>query len=101
VLAGSIRESIVLLESGLHRIQAVVTNYNLGDGLGRDTVNAIRAIGLNAPTIVMSGSLGTDREESIRRGFSAYFQKPFSYLELRRKLKALLKKRSASTAVWL
>lgn len=101
VLAGGVRESIVLLESGLYQVQAVVTDYNLGDGSGLDISNAVRAIGLNAPTIVMSGSLRMDRDESIRQGFSACFQKPFSCLELGRKLKALLKKRSASTAVWL
>lgn len=100
VVAGSVREAIDLLQIGVFRFGAVVTDYNLGDGSGRDIVYAVRAIGLNAPTIVMSGSLTMDRDESVRQGFTAYFQKPFSCLELGRKLKALLKRRSASTAVW-
>ena len=101
VVAGSVREAIDLLEGGAFRFGAIVTDYNLGDGSGRDIVNSVRASGLKAPTIVISGSLRIDRDESIRQGFSAYFQKPFSCLELGRKLNALLNKRSASTSVWL
>ena len=100
VVAGSVHEAIDLIESGVFRFGAVVTDYNLGDGSGQDIIKAIRSKGLSFPTIVMSGSLRIDREESIRQGFSAYFQKPFSCLELGRKLKALLKKRSNPTAIW-
>ena len=62
VVAGSVHEAIDFIESGVFRFGAVVTDYNLGDGWGRDIIKAIRSKGLGFLMIVMSGSLRIDRE---------------------------------------
>lgn len=88
--AGSVSEALKLVEKGNKRFDALVTDYNLGDGTGFDIMREVKSHSIDAPVILITGSLKITRKESFRKGFSAYFHKPFSCIELGKKLDRLL-----------
>jgi len=88
--AGSVSEALNLVEKGEKRFDAFVTDYNLEDGTGLDIMREVKSQSDKTPVILMTGSLRITRKDSFRKGFSAYFHKPFSCIELGKKLDRLL-----------
>ncbi len=60
------------------------------DGTGFDILTKVRSRSDETPVILMTGSMKITRSDSFRKGFSAYFHKPFSCIELGKKLDRLL-----------
>ncbi len=90
--AGSVGEALELVEDKEERFDALVTDYNLEDGTGFDIMKTVRTLSRETPVILMTGSMKITRTDSFRKGFSAYFHKPFSCIELGKKLDRLLAK---------
>lgn len=90
--AGSVAEALKLFGNGSKRYDALVTDYELEDGTGFEIMQSVRTKSENTPVILMTGSMQVTRSDSFREGFSAYFHKPFSCIELGRKLDRLLAK---------
>ena len=88
--AGSVEEAIELFESDASRFDALVTDYNLADGTGLEIVKTVREREANTPVILMTGSMKIGRTECLENGFSAYFHKPFSCVDIGKELNELL-----------
>ncbi len=88
--AGSVTEALKKFESEEMRFDALVTDYNLEDGNGFDIMRSVRSRSEETPVILMTGSMKITRSDSLQKGFSAYFHKPFSCVELGKKLDRLL-----------
>ena len=83
---------VLTLEEEEGKFDALVTDYNLEDGIGFDLMRVIRSQEKETPVILMTGSMKINRQDSFRKGFSAYFYKPFSSIELGEKLDRFLGK---------
>ncbi len=90
--AETVSEALTLVEEEEEKFDALVTDYNLEDGTGFDLMRVIRSQEKETPVILMTGSMKINRQDSFRKGFSAYFHKPFSCIELGEKLDRLLGK---------
>ena len=90
--AGSVGEALELYENETERFDALVTDFNLEDGTGLDIVNTVRGNSKDTPVILMTGSWKISQSFSNQAGFSAYFHKPFSCVEMGRELDSLLHK---------
>ena len=73
---------VLALEEEEGKFDALVKDYNLEDGIGFDFMRVIRSQEKEAPVILMTRSIKINRQDSFRKGFSAYFHKPFSRIEL-------------------
>ncbi len=74
-------------------VSLIVTDLNLPDGHGFELIEWLRADPLyrRVPIVVVSGDSRVDAaESSLRRGANAFFTKPFSPAEIRRKIEELL-----------
>jgi two-component system, sensor histidine kinase len=66
-----------LVGSALGAVRAVVTDYNLGDGInGVDEVKRLQAAGLDADVLVMSGSMRGRAQEAAKQAGHDYLAKP-------------------------
>lgn len=92
--AASVEEALNIYERDRNRFQALVTDFNLEDGTGVDIVNTIKKQAQTTPVILMTGSVKISPRESVQAGFSAFFQKPFSCLDMGREIDSLLGKAS-------
>ena len=88
--AESVEEALNIYESDTHRFRALVTDFNLADGTGLDIVNTINECDEPPPVILMTGSSKITPRESFRAGFSAFFHKPFSCVDVGREIDTLL-----------
>ena len=92
-VVGSAVEAIAILDSSVQSISAVITDIEMPRMNGFELIRRMRALPRysRTPIIVSSGS--SDPESPARAqalGANAYFTKPYSPLELRRKLELLL-----------
>ncbi|MEM9158617.1 MAG: response regulator [Verrucomicrobiota bacterium] len=92
--AGSVGEAIEMLENDAAKFDALVTDFNLEDGTGLEVMQSAKSKTEDTPVILMTGSLLVTQEESLKSGFSAFFPKPFSCIEVGRKIDDLLGKAS-------
>ena len=87
------RDAINLLRTASVQIAAVVTDLHLPHADGFELVRAIRADNryLRLPIVVVSGDSNPEVPEQLRLlGADAFFPKPYSPAEIRKKLKGLL-----------
>ena len=70
-------EALTLMNGDAVNVRAIVTDYNLGDGVnGVDEVRRLIAAGISAQVLVLSGSMrGTAQREATAAGH-AYLAKP-------------------------
>jgi CheY-like chemotaxis protein len=93
VLAPSALEAWRILSGGGPSIRAIVTDLNMPRMDGFELIRRVRADGRLAATPIMVISADTDPSTPRRvaqLGVSAYFAKPFSPAEVRRKLEQIL-----------
>jgi CheY-like chemotaxis protein len=93
VLASSAFEAWRILSGADSSIRAIVTDLNMPRMDGFELIRRIRADGRLAATPIVVVSADTDPgtpERIARLGVSAYFPKPFSPFQVRRKLEQLL-----------
>jgi DNA-binding response OmpR family regulator len=97
-VAGGLDDALRTLE--YHQVDLVVVDVGLPDGSGLELVRKVREAGgpgsrLDArlPLLVVSGRAGeTDRVRGFERGADDFVSKPFSYVELRLRVAALLRR---------
>ena len=93
LLASSASEAWRILSGNGHSIRAIVTDLNMPRMDGFELIRRIRADGKLAGTPIVVVSADTDPgtpERIARMGVDAFFAKPFSPAELRRKLEQIL-----------
>jgi DNA-binding response OmpR family regulator len=98
LVAGGLEDALRTLE--YHRVDLVVVDVGLPDGSGLELVRKVREAGgpgsrLDArlPLLVVSGRAGeSDRVRGFERGADDFVSKPFSYVELRLRVAALLRR---------
>lgn len=93
VLASSAREAWRILSGAGPSIRAIVTDLNMPHMDGFELIRRIRADGRLAATPIVVVSADTDPgtpERVSRMGVSAFFTKPFSPAQVRRKLEQIL-----------
>ncbi len=98
LLAESVRDAVRQLE--YKHPDCVLLDVNLSDGSGLEVISRTRAadgiasrLDPGTPFLVLSGKAGElDRVRSFERGADDFLAKPFSYPELRLRLKALLRR---------
>jgi DNA-binding response OmpR family regulator len=98
LVAGGLEDALRTLE--YHHVDLVVVDVGLPDGSGLELVRKVREAGgpgsrLDArlPLLVVSGRAGeTDRVRGFERGADDFVSKPFSYVELRLRVAALLRR---------
>ena len=79
---------------------ALVVDVGLPDADGRDVCQALRAQGITAPVLFLSAhSTLTDRLAGLNAGGDDYLTKPFAFAELVARLRALLRRGGASSAL--
>ncbi len=74
-------------------VALIVTDLNLPEGHGFDLIQWVRSepVFRDVPVVVISGDSRSDAAEtSMRLGANAFFTKPFSPAEIRRKIEELL-----------
>jgi DNA-binding response OmpR family regulator len=93
--AGYTVDTVGLAESGLHAAldaayAAIVIDLRLPDGDGLDLVRRLRALGRQAPILILTGRRRVaDRVAGLKAGADDYLVKPFATAELRARLVAL------------
>ena len=92
--AKSVEEALSIYKKDTFRFSALVTDFNLEDGTGLDIVNSVRGNEKSTPVILMTGSVRISSRDSYRAGFSAFFHKPFSCVEVGHEIDHLLGKAS-------
>ena len=92
--AGSVGEALDIYERDDHRFLAMVTDFHLADGTGLDIVNTVREHTTFVPVILTTGSMRMSAEDSFQAGFSAFFRKPFSCVDVGHEIDNLLGKAS-------
>jgi DNA-binding response OmpR family regulator len=98
VAAGTLRDALRTLE--YHRVDLAIVDLGLPDGSGLELLRRVREAGAfgtrvdaRLPLLVLSGRAGeTDRVRGLEWGCDDFLPKPFSYLELRLRLAALLRR---------
>ncbi len=94
--AGSLNEASVYL--GDNYIKAcdfdiIILDIMLPDGTGFDLLKSMRAFALSVPVIVLSSQNNeSDRVAGLELGADDYVSKPFSLLELKSRIKAVVKR---------
>ena len=93
VLAGSALEAWRILAGDSHPIHAIVTDLNMPRMDGFELIRRVRADGRLSGTPIVVVSADTDPATPNRiaaMGVSAFFPKPFSPAQVRRKLEQIL-----------
>ncbi len=88
------REALTMLAASPHRIAAIVTDLQMPSMTGLDLLAILKKDPALAdvPTILISGN--TDpalRDRALHGGAALFFPKPYSPLEVRRKLEAMIR----------
>jgi two-component system OmpR family response regulator len=93
--AASGREA--LLKAAAESYDAIVLDRMLPGGLdGLGVLSTLRAVGVEAPVLILSALSGVDeRVRGLRSGGDDYLTKPFDFLELTARLDVLLRHQSA------
>jgi len=96
--AASGRDGLFLASDGSY--DAIVLDRMLPGMDGMAVLGALRAAGIETPVIILS-ALGTadDRVTGLTAGSDDYLVKPFAFAELLARVRLLLRKRGAGTAV--
>src|ERR1700759_640490 len=83
-----------LLRAAAEAYDAIVLDRMLPGGLdGLGVLTALRAAGIEAPVLILSGLSAVDeRVRGLRAGGDAYMTKPFDFLELTARLDILLRR---------
>jgi DNA-binding response OmpR family regulator len=98
LVAATLRDALRTLE--YHRVDLAVVDLGLPDGSGLELLRKVREAGISGarvdarmPLLVLSGRAGeTDRVRGFERGADDFLAKPFSYVELRLRIAALLRR---------
>ena len=93
VLANSALEAWRILSGHVHSIRAIVTDLNMPRMDGFELIRRVRADGRLAATPIVVVSADTDPSTPRRiaqLGVSAFFAKPYSPAQVRRKLEQIL-----------
>jgi DNA-binding response OmpR family regulator len=98
LVAATLRDALRTLE--YHRVDLAVVDLGLPDGSGLELLRKVREAGgsgarfdARMPLLVLSGRAGeTDRVRGFERGADDFLAKPFSYVELRLRIAALLRR---------
>jgi len=93
VLASSATEAWRILNGAGPSIRAIVTDLNMPRMDGFELIRRVRADGrlVGTPVVVVSADTDPGTPERIARlGISAFFAKPFSPAQVRRKLEQIL-----------
>ena len=98
VVAATLRDALRALE--YHHVDLAVVDLGLPDGSGLELLRKVRVAGgsgarvdARLPLLVLSGRAGeTDRVRGFERGADDFLAKPFSYVELRLRIAALLRR---------
>ena len=98
VVAATLRDALRALE--YHHVDLAVVDLGLPDGSGHELLRKVREAGgsgarvdARLPLLVLSGRAGeTDRVRGFERGCDDFLAKPFSYVELRLRIEALLRR---------
>jgi DNA-binding response OmpR family regulator len=98
LVAANLRDALRTLD--YHRVDLVVVDLGLPDGSGLELLRKVREAGgsgarvdARMPLLVLSGRAGeTDRVRGLERGADDFVSKPFSYVELRLRIAALLRR---------
>jgi DNA-binding response OmpR family regulator len=98
LVAATLRDALRTLE--YHRVDLAVVDLGLPDGSGLELLRKVREAGgsgarvdARMPMLVLSGRAGeTDRVRGLERGADDFLAKPFSYVELRLRIAALLRR---------
>ena len=98
VVAATLRDALRALE--YHHVDLAVVDLGLPDGSGLELLRKVREAGgsgarvdARMPLLVLSGRAGeTDRVRGFERGADDFLAKPFSYVELRLRIAALLRR---------
>lgn len=93
LMASSAHEALQLLDHACPSVRAIITDLNMPRMDGFELIRRIRADGRLAATPVVVVSADTDPgtpERIARLGVSAFFPKPFSPAQVRRKLEQIL-----------
>ncbi|HOD41347.1 MAG: Sensory transduction protein regX3 [bacterium ADurb.Bin243] len=76
-----------------YNFDVIILDIVLPDGLGFDLLKSMRAFAVNVPVIVLSSqNKETDRVAGLELGADDYVSKPFSLLELKSRIKAVVKR---------
>jgi DNA-binding response OmpR family regulator len=86
-----------LLKAAAEAYDAIVLDRMLPGGLdGLGVLSTLRAVGVEAPVLILSALSGVDeRVRGLRSGGDDYLTKPFDFLELTARLDVLLRRPSA------
>jgi DNA-binding response OmpR family regulator len=98
LVAANLRDAMRTLE--YHHVDLAVVDLGLPDGSGLELLRKVREAGgsgarvdARMPLLVLSGRAGeTDRVRGLERGADDFVCKPFSYVELRLRIAALLRR---------
>jgi two-component system chemotaxis response regulator CheY len=93
LVAGSGHEALRILNNASGCVQAIVTDLNMPRMDGFELIRRVRNDGRIAATPIVVVSADTDPgtpERVAQMGVSAYFSKPFSPSEVRKKLEQIL-----------
>jgi len=95
----SVRESATLregiIDAGTEKPDVAILDLGLPDGDGKEFIAAVRAWS-GMPIIVLSARVDeTDKVEALDAGADDYLTKPFGVAELRARVRAALRRRSA------
>lgn len=91
LVAGSVRDGLRALEAGA--VGVAIVDVELPDGSGLSLVDAVRRADPGQRFLVLSGRAAElDRVRGLSSGADDYVSKPFSYLELLLRIRALLRR---------
>jgi DNA-binding NtrC family response regulator len=83
VSAARAGDALAQVGHSLGSVMAVITDFDLGDGVnGVDEAHALRAAGISAPVLVMSGSLRGNALEKAREAGFHFLSKPVKPLDI-------------------
>jgi FixJ family two-component response regulator len=83
VSSGRAGEALALVGPSLGAVMAVITDFDLGAGVnGVDEAHALRAAGISAPVLVISGSLQGNAVEKAREAGFHFLRKPVKPLDI-------------------
>ncbi|GBD11781.1 KDP operon transcriptional regulatory protein KdpE [bacterium HR23] len=90
--AGCVREGVALA-SGPMRVDAMIVDWRLPDGLGWELMEHLRRIGRTPPPTVLISASTLSRREVQAHGLTAYLPKPFTVDHLVEVVSLALKRR--------
>ena len=95
--AGSGKEALELLKH--HTYDVILMDIMLGDMEGFDVIKELRASGIQTPVMIVSGrNEDYDSLYGLSIGADDYITKPFNILEVKARIKAILRRNSKASA---